>query len=154
MTRLENPRENPCFGCGPEHPRGLHLTFEREGDVVLCRHTAAPDEIGWPGIMHTGLHMTVLFETCYWAALELTGKIHVANGEIHYVHERLPRVGVPFVCRARVITREPLKIVGETATAEGKPLGRIEIGFKPASRAGIERSGVKLPQYLLDDMMP
>lgn len=154
MALLENPDENPCFGCGPKHARGLHLNFERDGDVVIARHTAKPDEIGWPGIMHTGLHFTVLFETCYWAALELTGKVHVADGDIGYVHQRLPRVGVPFVARARIVASEPLTLLAESATEEGKPLGRLEVRFKPASRAGIERSGLKLPQYLLDDMAP
>lgn len=154
MALLENPPENPCFGCGPRHARGLHLNFERERNEVLSTYTAAPDEIGWPGIMHTGLHFTVLFETCYWAALELTGKVHVADGEIAYAHQRLPRVGVPFTSRARIVSREPLKIVAESATSEGKALGRIEVGFKPASRAGIERTGLKLPEYLLEDMAP
>jgi len=154
MALLENPPENPCFGCGPEHPRGLHLNFERDGDEVVCRFTPKTDEIGWPGIMHTGLHFTVLFETCYWGALELTGKVQVADGPIAYVHQRLPRVGVPFTVRARIATSEPLKLVAESVSDQGKPLGRIEIGFKPASRAGIDRAGLKLPQYLLDDMAP
>lgn len=154
MALLENPPENPCFGCGPHHARGLHLAFERDGDAVVCRYTPKADEIGWPGIMHTGLHFTVLFETCYWAALEMTGKVQVADGPISYVHQRLPRVGVPFTARARVVSSEPLKIVAESTTHEGKALGRIEVSFKAASRAGVERAGIKLPQYLLDDMAP
>ena len=23
----------PCFGCSPTHPHGLHLAYERQGDV-------------------------------------------------------------------------------------------------------------------------
>ena len=154
MTPLENPPENPCFGCGPRHGRGLHLDFARDGDSVVCTYTPKPDEIGWPGIFHTGLHFTVLFETCYWAALELTGKVHVASGPQVYEHKRLPRVGVPFTVRARILTMEPLKLVAESTSADGRPLGRAECGMALASRAGIERAGIQLPTYLLDEMAP
>lgn len=172
MTALDNPPENPCFGCGPEHARGLKLSFERIGDEVRCTYTPKPDEIGWPGIMHTGLHFTALFETCYWAALELTGQVYIASGEQTYVHQRLPRVGVPFTVRARilnasadpsgsslaalapVVSRGPLRVVAESATAEGKPLGKLTGGFSLASRAQTERAGIKLPEYLTEQMAP
>lgn len=154
MTALENPEENPCFGCGPEHARGLKLAFERVGDEVRCTYTPKADEIGWPGIMHTGLHFTALFETCYWAALELTGQVHIASGEQTYVHQRLPRVGVPFTVRARIVSHDPLRVVAESATAEGKPLGKLTGGFALASRAQTERAGIKLPGYLTEQMAP
>lgn len=154
MTPLENPAENPCFGCGPQHARGLHLSFARDGDAVVCTYTPKADEIGWPGIFHTGLHFMVLFEACYWAALELTGRVHVASGPQVYEHKRLPRVGAPFTVRARIVSQDPLKLVAESATLEGKPLGRAECGMALASRAGIERAGIQLPEYLLKEMAP
>lgn len=152
MPTLENPAENPCFGCGPEHARGLRLAFTREGDEVRCTLAPKPDEVGWPGLMHTGLHFTVLFETSYWAALELTGRVHVASGPQTFDQQRLPRVGLPFTVRARIVAREPLRVVAESATAEGKPLARLETAWRPASRAATERAGVALPRYLLDEM--
>lgn len=154
MPMLENPPENPCWGCGPEHPRGLRLRFERHGDEVRCTCTPKADEIGWPGIMHTGLHFTALFETCYWAALELTGQVHVATGEQVYAHQRLPRVGVPFTVRARIVSRDPLRVEATSATLEGKPLGTLVGGFALASRAQVERAGIALPSYLTDVMAP
>jgi hypothetical protein len=154
MTPLENPAQNPCFGCGPEHARGLRLSFARDGDSVVCTHTPRPDEIGWPGLFHTGLHFTVLFETCYWAALELTGQVHVADGPQLFDQKRLPRVGSPFTVRARIVSTDPLKVVAESATGEGKPCGRLESGMRLASRAATERAGVWLPSYLTDDMAP
>lgn len=154
MTPLENPPENPCFGCGPGHARGLHLSFAREGDTVVCTYTPKADEIGWPGLFHTGLHFMTLFETCYWAALELTGKVYVAEGPMVFDQKRLPRVGVPFTVRAKIVSHEPMKVVAESATAEGKPCGRAECGMRLASRAATERAGIKLPSYLTDDMAP
>jgi hypothetical protein len=96
MTILENPDESPCFGCGPRHARGLRLSFEREGDAVRTTYEPKADEVGWPGIFHTGLHFTVLFETCYWAALELTGQVHVLSREpATFQQDRCPAWGSP-----------------------------------------------------------
>jgi hypothetical protein len=80
MVRLENPPENPCFGCGPEHARGLRLSFEKtlgaDGvEEIQSTFTPGTDEVGWPGIFHTGLHFTVLYEVSYWAALTLGGRL-------------------------------------------------------------------------------
>jgi hypothetical protein len=164
MTLLENPADNPCFGCGPSHARGLHLRFERRaipgepdgGEEVACTYTPKADEIGWPGLFHTGLHFTVLFETSYWAALTLGGKVHVAHGEQRFAQQRLPRVGLPFVARARVLEQGPagLRIEAVSETVEGKAIGRLDTAWRTESRARIEKSGLKLPSYLLDEMEP
>jgi hypothetical protein len=153
-TPIDNPSENPCFGCGPQHPRGLKLHFARDGDSVVCHYITKPDEIGWPGLIHTGLHYSILFETSYWAALELTGKVQNVSGPQTFDQQRLPRVGVPFTVRARILQSDPLRIVAEGATDEGKPLARLETSWKLASRAATERVGIKLPEYLLEDMAP
>jgi hypothetical protein len=155
VTPLDNPKENPCWGCGPEHPRGLHLNFAREDDAVTCTHVPREDEIGWPGLYHTGLHFTTLFETSYWAAWELTGRVHVASGTHTFHQDRLPRVGKPFKVTARIVQREPmLRVRAESVNAEGKPCGWLDVGLAPASRAGTERAGVRLPSYITDDMAP
>ncbi|HUR68002.1 MAG TPA: hypothetical protein VM370_02060 [Candidatus Thermoplasmatota archaeon] len=154
MTPLENPPENPCFGCGPEHARGLRLAFARDGASVVCTYTPKPDEIGWPGLFHTGLHYTTLFEACYWAALELTGQVHVASGAQTFDQQRLPRVGAPFTTVARIVAKDPLRLVAESVSAEGKPLARLEVGMKLASRVGAERAGIVLPAYLTEQMAP
>ncbi|MHB8585556.1 MAG: PaaI family thioesterase [Thermoplasmatota archaeon] len=156
-THLENPVDSPCWGCGPLHPRGLHLSFEREGDAVRTSYVPKTDEVGWPGLFHTGLHFAVLFETCYWAALELTGRVHIASGTHQFHQARLPRVGRPFVSVARIVGAEGstmIRVRAETTNADGKLCGWLEAGMQKASRAAIERAGVVLPQYLLDQMDP
>lgn len=159
--RLENPDENPCFGCGPRHARGLRLAPERvraaDGvDEVVVTHVPKADEIGWPGLFHTGLHFTTLFETAYWAALELTTRVHVATGAQTFDQRRLPRVGVPFTAHARIVARDAdgVSVRVESRTAEGKPCATLESRFRPESRARVEKSGLALPAYLLDDMAP
>jgi hypothetical protein len=161
VSPLENPIESPCFGCGPAHARGLHLTFERvhaEDGVAEVRSTFVPkpDEVGWPTLFHHGLHFMVLNEVAYWAALELTGRLWVLHGSASYTVERLPRVGVAHVAWARIVDSSPdhLTILATTSTAEGKPCGRLDSRWVPASRAAVERARIPLPEYLRSVLAP
>ena len=161
MAELENPIESPCFGCGPAHTRGLRLRFEESvGDdgVAEVRSTfiPRPDEVGWPTLFHHGLHFMVLNEVSYWAALTLTGKVWVLSGPATYSTERLPRVGVAHVARARIVEQEAdrLRIRATTAAVAGKLCGSLEANWRRASRAVVERAHVPLPEYLLADLAP
>ena len=154
---LENPTESPCFGCGPLHPRGLRLQFERvkldDGrDAVETRHAPRADEVGWPGLFHTGLHFSVLFEASYWAALELTKRVHVARGAQTYDQRRLPRVGGPFIARAWIVGDDPLRTRAESVSVEGKPLATLDTPWLAVTRADVEKWRVALPEYLLAEI--
>ncbi len=161
MAPLENPAESPCFGCGPQHPRGLHLVFDRRtapdgADEVVCQYAAKPDEIGWPGLMHIGLLFMVMMETSYWAALTLGGRVHAATGPMSFEPLRLPRVGRPFRAAARIVGREGvrLRIACVAEDAVGKTHATMTSGWQPATRSAAERAGLSLPSYLLEDMDP
>ena len=157
MPALENPTDNPCFGCGPLHPRGLRLAFERHTaadgvDEVTTAFTPRPDEIGWPGVFHAGLHFMVLYEVSYWTALELGGRLMVSTGPGTYAHERLPRVGRLHVARARLGESSPSgrEVVATSATADARPCGTLRTLWRPVERAEIERAHLQLPDYLLE----
>lgn len=161
MVSLENPPESPCFGCGPRHARGLHLAFERRTapdgiDEVICEYTPKADEIGWPGLMHTGLLFLVLMETSYWAALTLGGRVHTMTGPATYEPLRLPRVGKTFRARARLAGAEGdrLHISCIAEDANGRAHATLTSTWERASRAAVERAGLSLPGYLLEDMDP
>ena len=64
----------PCFGCGPDHPIGFRLAFEREGDAVVTRFTPGERYQGPPGVMHGGLVMTLVDELAAWVPIALKGK--------------------------------------------------------------------------------
>ncbi|MHB8605993.1 MAG: hypothetical protein ACYDCK_12135 [Thermoplasmatota archaeon] len=161
-TRLDNPSENPCFGCGPRHARGLRLAFERlpaadgSGDEIVTTYAPRPDEIGWPGLLHTGLHFTVLYEASYWCALELGGRVMNSVGDVVYTPKRLPPTGAPFRVRARLSERseDGAKTFAQSESLEGKPYGTVAGSWRRASRARIEKAGLALPDYLLEDMDP
>ena len=161
MVELENPPENPCFGCGPRHPRGLRLRFEQgvgaDGvDELRTTFTPREDEIGWPGLFHTGLHFTVLYEVSYWTALTLGGRLMVSTGPGTYAHQRLPRVGRPHVARARLgpAGGSTRTVRATSETAEGKPCGTLETEWRAVERIEIERAGIRLPEYLLSELPP
>ena len=118
----------PCFGCGPDHPIGFHLRFEREGDEVVTRFTPGTQYQGPPGIMHGGLVTTLADEVAAWAVLAGQEKFGF-TASIESKFKRPVRVGKPLVARARiaqstarVITTEVRILQGETEcfTAELK----------------------------------
>lgn len=44
-----------CFGCGPEHPAGLHLTMEGAGQRVRGSFLVTEHHQGAPGLAHGGV---------------------------------------------------------------------------------------------------
>ena len=161
MAPLENPPESPCFGCGPHHARGLHLEFDRRtaldgAEEVVCEYTAKPDEIGWPGLMHVGLLFLVMMETSYWAALTLGGRVMTVRGPVTYEMLRLPRVGRTFQARARIesATAAGIGIRCVAEDAKARPHASMQSSWVRESRALVEKAGIRLPPYLLEDMDP
>ncbi len=64
----------PCYGCGPDHPHGFRLRYERDGDEVVTRFTPGEQHQGPLSVMHGGLVMTLADETAAWAILATLGK--------------------------------------------------------------------------------
>jgi len=94
--------DQPCFGCGPRHPTGLHLEFERDGDEVVT--TFVPGELhqGPPGVMHGGLVLALADELGAWTVVGLKEKF----GFTAAVEARLKapvRVGAPIEGRGRIV---------------------------------------------------
>jgi acyl-coenzyme A thioesterase PaaI-like protein len=99
----------PCFGCGPTHPIGFRLQFERAGDTVVTRFVPGEAYQGPPGIMHGGLVVTLADEIAAWAIVALLGKFGFTaqfEGKL-----RAPlRIGLEVVGRGR-IEKEARRIV-------------------------------------------
>ncbi|HOC31971.1 MAG: PaaI family thioesterase [Armatimonadetes bacterium] len=51
-----------CIGCGTDNPRGLHLQFEWQGDVLVSHWTPGAEYQGWAGVVHGGMLGLVLDE--------------------------------------------------------------------------------------------
>lgn len=91
--------DQPCFGCGPKHPIGFHLTFARDGDQVVTTFTPGPQYQGPPGIMHGGLVMTLADEVGAWALLAFKEKFGF-TASVEGRLRRPVRIGVPTEGRA------------------------------------------------------
>jgi len=98
----------------------------------------------------------VLYETSYWTALTLGGKLWVSDGPITYSSARLPRVGARHLARGRVVRSAPdaLTVHATTATDAGKPCGTLDSTWRPASRLAVERAHIPLPEYLKPELSP
>jgi acyl-coenzyme A thioesterase PaaI-like protein len=98
-----------CFGCGPRHPTGFRLSFERDGEGVLTRFTPNEKQQGPPGIMHGGLVSTIADETAAWALVAKLGKFGFTTSFSCKLH--LPvRVGVETEARAQ-LTKTTTRLV-------------------------------------------
>ncbi len=160
MRRLDNPDENPCFGCGPGHERGLNLEFARDEDdegrpFVTAEHTPAEDEVGWPGFLHGGLHFTLLYETSYWTALTLGPGVMVADGQLTFDERTVPRVGKTVTTRGflEAAVEERYRVRAVSLGEDGRHLATLEGYWRAVSRGEIERAGIELPEYLMDELV-
>jgi acyl-coenzyme A thioesterase PaaI-like protein len=93
--------DQPCFGCGPAHPIGFRLRFEREGDEVVTRIVPGERYQGPPGIMHGGLVATLADEVGAWACIALLGKFGFTASMSCKLHHPV-RTGTEVEARARI----------------------------------------------------
>lgn len=92
-----------CFGCGPNHPHGFHLSFTRTAEGVQTEFIPDTWYQGAPGMMHGGLVTTIADEVAAWAIVAGVGKFGFTTS-LTAKFKRPVRVGVPTVARG-VVTR-------------------------------------------------
>jgi acyl-coenzyme A thioesterase PaaI-like protein len=68
--------DQPCFGCGPNHPAGFRLKFseDEDGEEVVAHFTPGDRYQGPPGLMHGGLVFTLADELAAWVIIARLGK--------------------------------------------------------------------------------
>ncbi len=58
-----------CFGCGPDNPHGLRMSFETNGEKLRSL-VVIPDHLrGWHNIVHGGILSTICDEIMAWSAI-------------------------------------------------------------------------------------
>src|SRR5262245_10982520 len=102
----------PCFGCSQDHPTGLRLRFERDGDWVKTTFSPGEGHQGPPGIMHGGLVTTLADEVAAWAIIGVLGKFGFTAAMSAKLLKPV-RIGRPIAGRSRVT-----KNTGRTVTVE------------------------------------
>lgn len=137
----------PCFGCGPDHPFGFHLHFERDGDDVVTRFTPDDRYQGPPGILHGGLVSTLADELAAWTLITRLGRFGFTTRMD--LRLRLPaRIGVEIEGRGRIVgdTRR-LVDVEVTLAQSGAEVAGGTLRFALLAEAQAERLlGGPLPE--------
>lgn len=123
MPSVELPHTHGCLVCGHDNPHGLHLHFyvDEHTEVVTCRFTVLPHQIGFEGIAHGGLVSTVLDEAMVWAAT-WTGKRFCVCGEMSVRFRDSVRVGQTVQVEAKVVSRRSRLITVEATVRDGDRL--------------------------------
>ncbi len=121
MSELVN--DGYCFGCGPQNPIGLGLTFRWNGDVYETQWTPKLEHQGWADRVHGGLLALVLDEALSRAALETHG-LHWVTAELTTRLHAPAAIGKPLRVTAWVVSARPRLIVcaGEVRAAANNQL--------------------------------
>lgn len=91
-----------CFGCGPDHPTGLHVRCFRTPEGVVAPIVVPPEYEGPPGAVHGGIVAAYLDEVLGATVMRTTGRPAV-TGEltVRYVQPAPP--ATPLVGRGRLV---------------------------------------------------
>lgn len=111
-----------CFGCGPDNPIGLKLSFQWDGKTAKAEYTPTEYYQGWPGLVHGGIITCILDEAMSWVVL-FEG-IHCVTAKIQVKLNRPAAIDEPLVVTSS-ITKKTRKLV-ETKAAivlkDGTPI--------------------------------
>jgi acyl-coenzyme A thioesterase PaaI-like protein len=138
----------PCYGCSPDHPTGMRLTFAREGDAIVTTFTPGEGHQGPPGIMHGGLVTTLADEIADWTLLGLRERMGF-TGAIDAKLLQAVRVGAPVRGRGRIASATArVTKIGVELSQGGAACFKGEFTFVLLDRNGVERllGGKPLPE--------
>jgi acyl-coenzyme A thioesterase PaaI-like protein len=92
-----------CFGCGPEHPDGLHVRGFRTPEGVLSPIVVSRRYEGPPGAAHGGIIAAYMDEILGAAAYRGTNKMSV-TGELTVRYVAPAPLETPLLGRAHMVT--------------------------------------------------
>jgi acyl-coenzyme A thioesterase PaaI-like protein len=76
VPKLEN---HMCFGCSPNNPYGLNMTFSTDNDALYSRISVPGHLCGWDRLVHGGVISTILDEIMGWSAIYLLKTISLTK---------------------------------------------------------------------------
>ena len=128
-----------CFGCGPNNPIGLRLTFDWDqatGDYTTT-YVPRPEDQGWRDRVHGGLIALVFDEVLSRVVLATEGLFWV-TAELTTRLQKPVSIGQPLLFRARIVGRRPRLMIssGEAYTQTGEVVARATAKMMPVAGAG------------------
>lgn len=135
-----------CFGCGPENPIGLHLTFDWNGDRYETHWTPAREHQGWADRVHGGLLTLVLDEVLSRAALTRHEGDWV-TAELTTRLLRPARTGEPLTISAQILSVRTRLIVCDGEIRRGADGALVATGqaklMRSPENSGQAKAGAK-----------
>jgi len=139
---LPAPRTWHCFGCDPNHAKGLRLRFTAPApDSLRSEFTVSDDYTGFVSIVHGGIIATIFDDVMMWCLLRHRRRFFVTT-EMNQQLLRPALAGQPLRAEARIAEEDGERVVLEASLvaldAPGRPLAEGAGTFVP------------LPSRLLD----
>ncbi|WP_018656802.1 PaaI family thioesterase [Actinomadura flavalba] len=120
------PHYARCFGCGPDHPTGLHLeAVSRDGLSVAAQFKVGDDHQGAPGLAHGGVLATAVDEALGMVVWLLRKPYVTGRLEVDYV--RPVPVGTTLYIRTRCTGVVGRKAYLEAEARIGSPDGPVAV---------------------------
>ncbi len=145
-TVLANDSSNPCFGCGPEHPTGLRLKFQREGDAVTAAFAASGRYQGFPNRLHSGILYLAMLETANWTVYGLRDRVGIPVRTSALESKRWVATGEALILVGRIAPTdgEAVRVRVEATDAQGAVVASLERDYDIPDRATfLARMGYK-----------
>lgn len=111
-----------CFGCGPDNPIGLKLSFQWDGRTARAEFTPGELYQGWSGYVHGGIITCLLDEAMAYAAV--FSKVYGVTAKMQVRLRRLALVGEPLVITSSIVKKTKRLVEAEAAVSlkDGTPV--------------------------------
>ncbi len=154
---LENDPRNPCVGCGPEHPSGLHLAFRREGDAVVSTFVASGRFQGWPNRLHSGILFLAMLESANWTVYGLRGRIGLPVRTSALDAKRWVSTGETLTLTGRLTGTDPAAAHAriEATDAKGAVVATLDRDYElPDQATFLKQMGYEAVPVALEGTLP
>ncbi len=126
IREIRNPfdaDQNMCFGCGPNNPAGLKLTFREDEEKLYTSWNPDPNFQGYINVLHGGIIATLIDEAGAWCIYVKAGTGGVTSAmTVRYLKPVYINKGKVSV-EARLIKQEEGKALISASLYDGE--GRL-----------------------------
>ncbi len=107
MRKINNPfihlEGYYCFGCSPDNPQGLHMTFREEEDEIVSEWDPVTFFQGYHKVLHGGIQAALMDEIASWTVyVKVKTSGVTSKAEIRYRKTVHIDKG-PVILKARVV---------------------------------------------------
>ena len=112
MQKINNPWAGiegyNCFGCSPDNPLGLRMSFAEDGDYIVSVWEPSGTFQGWINTLHGGIQATLIDEAAGWVVFKkLRTSGYTSKMDIRYI-KPVSTVEGPVTLKARLINQKPM----------------------------------------------